>query len=473
MNYTDLDAATTSVDRLPVLDVRTWYVDGVSPHAPAPFDTGLPTTPAEFLSLLPVSGTSCWVRGSSGLVGFDRVLRLRARGARRFDTLSRTWSALAARARVSDEVDHLGSGLIGFSTLAFSAHSTTDSVVDVPRFLLGRRDGRVWLTSITMAEPGAHGAASEGQGASGAECASAAESNAVPPLSRSPLTPVCGARVESGEVGPEDFVRIVGEAATRMRAEQDDPDEPLRKVVLARDEVVQAPEDIDVRAVLGALNAAYPSTWTFDVAGLIGATPELLVGVEDGRVTSRVLAGTYRVQEDPAAELGAARAQLGGAKDTTEHRFAIDSLAASLGAVSADLHVDEQPHLLQLRNVIHLASDAAGTLDARADGSALTAIDVAAAVHPTAAVGGFPKEKALAAIEALEAADRGRYAGPVGWVDGRGNGQFGIALRCGQLEAPDRIRLWAGAGIMPDSDPESELAETEAKLAPMKRALGL
>ena len=135
--------------------------------------------------------------------------------------------------------------------------------------------------------------------------------------------------------------------------------------------------------------------------------------------------------------------------------------------------MDPEPHLLQLANVIHLASDAHGRLRTRPDGTRVSPFEVARAVHPTAAVGGTPRDRAMDLISRFEEMDRGRYAGPVGWVDGYGNGQFGIALRCGQLEDRNRIRLFAGAGIMPDSDPATEVAETNAKLAPMRRALGL
>lgn len=469
----------------PGFAVRSWFIDGVSPQAPRPFVQGLPASPQEFLAQLPPSGFSCWVRGTAGLVGIGRALRLRAAGPDRFDALSAAWQEIAAAAEVDNEVGLPGSGLIGFAALAFSAHSATASVIDIPRFVMGRRDGRVWLTAVTT--PG------DPEDAGGLA------------LSHTPLAPPRAPRTRPGHVTPEDYVEIVARAVERLRAEAGTgagaeagaagapgtpagagtstgggtsagtgpaAGEPLGKVVLARDEVVETDEEIDVRAVLGRLNSAYPTCWTFDVAGLVGATPELLIGVTDGQVTSRVLAGTYQVQGDPAEEIAAARAQLGSAKDSSEHAFAIDSLAASLSTVSEDLHVDAEPHLLQLATVIHLASDAHGTLR-RGDHGCPTALEVARAVHPTAAVGGFPKDRALKVIEELEGADRGRFAGPVGWIDERGNGQFGIALRCGQLEAPNRIRLFAGAGIMPDSDPASELAETEAKLAPMKRALGV
>ena len=436
-----------------MLTVRSRFVDGLTPDAPAPFAGRLPTRSIDFLSQLPASGFSCWVRGRSGLVGIGRRLRLRASGADRFDDLAQQWDALVAAALLDDRVELLGSGLVGFSAIAFSSDSAWESVIDVPEYLLGRRDGRVWLTHVC--------------GEDGDE----SDAGSVPGLQLSP-TPLRQQRVitrEPGAVSPEKYQRIVARASARLRS----PEAGERKIVLARDEIVTTEDEIDVRTLLGRLNAEFPSTWAFNVAGLVGATPELLIGVEDGAVHSRVLAGTYRVQEDPQQELAQARAHLGGRKDSVEHSYAIDSLASTLGPVTEELRVDPEPHLLQLANVIHLASDAHGRLRSRADGSRVSPFEVARAVHPTAAVGGTPRDRAMELISDFEEMDRGRYAGPVGWVDGYGNGHFGIALRCGQLEDRNRIRLFAGAGIMPDSDPESELRETDAKFAPMRRALGV
>ena len=439
----------------PRLRVRTRFVDDVDPGPGFPFESGLPTTVEQTLELLPTDGFSCWVRDTSGLIGFGRTLRIRARGRQRFTELSDAWKAITEAAQIENEVDLLGSGLMCFATVAYSGESEVDSIIHVPEFVLGRRGGRVWLTSISTAE--------------------------VPPLppvlQAEPLQRVQSARAEAGHLGPEKWARLVEQVAgmltpidTSAEVDAFAEDPTLRKIVLARDEVVTTDDDIDVRAVLGALNRSYPSCWTFDIAGLIGSTPELLIGVENGRVTSRVLAGTYRVEKDPMEEMPAARRLLSAHKDSTEHAFAIASLQRSLGSVAEDVTVDERPHLLPLANVIHSASDAQANLSPE---SGLTALDVAAAVHPTAAVGGYPQASAVAHVDELEPLDRGRYSGPVGWMDGRGNGQFGIALRCGQLEDRNRIRLYAGAGIMPDSDPDTEVAETDAKLKPMRRALGL
>lgn len=439
----------------PQLRVRSRFVDDVDPGPGFPFESGLPTTVEQTLELLPTSAFTCWVRDTSGLIGLGRTLRIRACGADRFESLSAAWKTITEAAIVEDEVDMLGSGLMCFSAVAYSQDSTVDSIIHIPEFVLGRRGGRVWLTSITTPD----------------------STPTLPVLHAEPLRRVTSARASDGELDAADWQQLVAAVSAMLTpigtpeevdAFSDDP--TLRKIVLARDEVVTTKDDIDVRSVLGALNRSYPSCWTFNVAGLIGSTPELLIGVENSRVTSRVLAGTYRVEEDPTAEMPAARKLLSAHKDSTEHAFAIASLQASLGSVAADVTVDQRPHLLPLANVIHSASDAQATLS---PGSGLNALDIAAAVHPTAAVGGYPQASAVACVDELEPLDRGRYSGPVGWMDGRGNGQFGIALRCGQLEDRNRIRLFAGAGIMPDSDPAVEVAETNAKFAPMRRALGL
>ncbi|AZL05089.1 isochorismate synthase [Brevibacterium aurantiacum] len=439
----------------PRLHVSSRFVDDVEPGPGFPFESGLPTSVEETLELLPTSAFSCWVRDTSGLIGFGRTLRIRARGRDRFTELSKAWKAITDAASIEDEVDLLGSGLMCFATVAYSGESEVDSLIHVPEFVLGRRGGRVWMTSIIT------------EGAT-----------PVPPVLKSePLRRVTSATSSPGDLDSSSWADLVAKVSQMLTPVGDsaevDPfteDSTLRKIVLARDELVTSDDDIDVRSVLGELNRSYPSCWTFDVAGLIGSTPELLIGVENARVTSRVLAGTYRVENDPTSEMPAARKLLSAHKDSTEHAFAIASLQRSLSSVADDVSVDERPHLLPLANVIHSASDASAHLP---EDSCLNALDIAAAVHPTAAVGGYPQASAIAHVDELEPLDRGRYSGPVGWMDDRGNGQFGIALRCGQLEDRNRIRLFAGAGIMPDSDPLAEVAETEAKFAPMRRALGL
>ncbi|MDQ6739500.1 MAG: chorismate-binding protein, partial [Actinomycetota bacterium] len=187
----------------------------------------------------------------------------------------------------------------------------------------------------------------------------------------------------------------------------------------------------------------------------------------------RVLAGTLDREGAPEDGEGFAREVLAGSvKQRQEHDFAVHSLTRQLAPFAVDLSVPPEPFILELPNVWHLASDVEAVL-ADADGHLPTSLALVEALHPTAAVCGTPRSKAGALILELEQLDRGPYAGPVGWLDGAGNGEWGIALRGAVLEDPTTVRLYAGAGIVAASDPAAELAETWAKFRPMLQALGL
>ena len=303
----------------------------------------------------------------------------------------------------------------------------------VPRVVLGRRDGQSWLTVVGDA------------------------STTLPPVS----VPPAPAEVtwEQGTLTPEEWQAAVSEVISRISRGE------LDKVVLARDVIATVDEGFDARYLLQQLAAAYPECWTFGVAGLYGATPELLVRRTGDVVMSRVLAGTVKRRGDESVDASLAAALLGSGKDLEEHEYAVHSVAKALAAHCTDLDVPSRPHVLRLPNVQHLATDVTGEL---ADGAPVLAL--AAALHPTAAVCGTPTERAFATIRELEGMDRGRYAGPVGWFDSRGDGEFGIALRCAQVDG-QQLRLFAGCGIVAGSDPEAELAESRAKLLPVREAL--
>ena len=239
----------------------------------------------------------------------------------------------------------------------------------------------------------------------------------------------------------------------------------LRKVVLARDVFGRADRPIDTRAVLARLSARYPDCYTFSCAGLVGATPELLIRRDGDEVRSLVLAGTMPRGDTDEEDARLAAALLASAKEAEEHFYAADSVRQVLAPLCDELEVPAGPELLTLPNVHHLGTRVVGRL--AADRSALA---LAAALHPTAAVGGDPPEVAVDLIRELENMDRGRYAGPVGWMDAHGNGEWGIALRCAQLDGRT-ARLIAGCGIVAGSDPAAELAETLSKFRPMRTAL--
>lgn len=238
----------------------------------------------------------------------------------------------------------------------------------------------------------------------------------------------------------------------------------LHKVVLARDRLVWSKQPFDALALAGRLARRFPHCFTFVHDGLVGATPELLVRKEGRAITSVVLAGTARRGADAADDSAAGQALLTSAKEQAEHHFAVESVREVFSGVCGALQVDPEPRLLQLDNVQHLATTVRGAL-----AEPLSILEFAGRLHPTAAVCGTPRDGALAAIRELEQMDRGRYAGAVGWVNATGDGELGIALRCAQVDG-GRARMFAGAGVVAGSLPESELEETRLKLLAMQSA---
>jgi menaquinone-specific isochorismate synthase len=240
----------------------------------------------------------------------------------------------------------------------------------------------------------------------------------------------------------------------------------LDKVVLARAIDVTAKSGLDARAIASRLAARFPACFTYLCDGLVGASPELLIRRLGRHAESLVLAGTVRRGASPDEDAELEHSLLDSAKDASEHRMAADSVREVLSQVASDVVSDQRPQLLRLANLSHLATH----VDAWLPDPAPSALALAALLHPSAAVGGTPRVEALEMIRRLETAPRGRYAAPVGWVDANGDGEFAIALRCAQLTG-NVARLWAGAGIVADSDPDSEVAETSVKFDAVLSAL--
>lgn len=397
--------------------------------------------PGDLLKRLPSDEPTAWIRHGDGLIGWGVAAALEVRGHERFSRAQRWWSTLVANASIDDRVAMAGTGPVAFASFAFDPDAGT-SLVTVPAVIVGRRNGQSWMTTITH----------EGQQGPGV-------GQQVPPASV-PDSPD-SVTWANGSRAPEDWTGAVAEAVHRIRAGE------LDKVVLARDVIGTVEGTLDVRYMLQRLALDYPTCWTFSVGGLAGATPELLVRRTGDLVMSRVLAGTVRRKGEQSADESLARALMTSDKDTEEHEYAVHSVAKALAAHCTDLEVPDRPHVLELANVQHLATDVTGRL---ADSA--TVLALAASLHPTAAVCGTPTERALGLIRSLEGMDRGRYAGPVGWFDSHGDGEFGIALRCAEVdEAAGTVRAFAGCGIVAGSVPSDELAESAAKLLPVRRAL--
>jgi menaquinone-specific isochorismate synthase len=387
--------------------------------------------PGDLLTWLPAGEAFAFLRGGDGIVGWGEAARLTDPTPGEVDALL---GAITAR----DDVGLPGCGAVAVASLGFDP-PTDSSVVVVPKVVLGRRDGRSWLTLVNP--PGAV---------------------EVPALVRRPVAAASAppAAVSATIPSESQWGAAVAQAVVALRAGD------LDKVVLARAIEVTAETDLDARAVAARLATRFPACFTFLCDGLVGASPELLIRRIGRHAESLVLAGTVRRGASAEEDAELERELLASAKNAIEHRWAAESVRDVLASVAADLVSDPRPQLLRLANLSHLATHVEAWLPV----SAPSALALALLLHPSAAVGGAPRADALAMIRQLEAAPRGRYAAPVGWVDANGDGEFAIALRCAQLSG-NVARLWAGAGIVADSDPDSEIAETTVKFDAVLSAL--
>ncbi len=397
--------------------------------------------PGDLLARLAGASDVAWIRRGDGMVGLGVAARAEVDS---IEVGDRWWADLAGRiAHTSELPDAWGVGPVAFGSFAFDpGHTAARSVLVVPSVVVGRRGGRSWLTTVGVSDAPA----------------------ALPPVA--PPAPAPG-RVDLAP-GPLDAAGYAAEVA-RLVAAINAPDGELAKVVLARAVRATAERPVLARWLAARLASDYPSCWTYHVEGLVGASPEMLIRAEGGLATSRVLAGTIR-RSDPSQDEALAEALSGSGKDLEEHELAVESVAEALRPFCSGMNVPDAPFVLQLPNVMHLASDVTGVMT-----RAVSSLTLAGRLHPSAAVCGTPTDAALAAIAEHERLDRGRYAGPVGWIDTRGDGEWAIALRCGRIDPDDprSITLFAGCGIVGRSRPTAEVAETEAKLAPMLDALGV
>lgn len=399
-----------------------------------------------------------WARRGEGTVGFGEVARFEAAGPQRFTLARAWWAAVSESAQVDNPLEHPGTGLIAFGAFAFSYSSTYASKLVVPRIVVGRNEECSWIT-YTVAD------------ADAPLSIEAAESELAQLLEEySPEHELTHGtdQLVAGQISEADYMESVRKGVSVIESGA------ITKLVLARDAVAELASPIAVAQVLRQLALRYIDCWTYSVDGLIGATPEMLVRVRGDIAEARVLAGTLDRATAPLGDGDYARRMLlEDEKQRHEHRLAIDSLTEQLGPLASGMDAPDEPFVLQLPNVWHLASDVRATLSANADGSVPGVLDLAEIFHPTAAVCGTPTKEAGRILRDLEGMDRGPYAGPVGWIDTRGNGELGIALRGGVVESPTSVRLYAGCGIVAASDPTEELAESWAKMRPMREALGL
>ncbi len=401
--------------------------------------------PGPLLDRVPARQGVAWVTGRDGLVGAGVAMRVDAPpGPDRVTVAADRFEAFAAGLEVDDGVRAPGTGPVAFGSFTFADHAV-GSVLLVPEVVVGRRGTSAWVTRIGPRDQ--------------VEAAFAADP--LPPPSHPEHDAEADRPRHAGASVPDvRWLEAVAAAVDHIDAGE------LDKVVLARDVAVWAEAPFDVRVLARRLHARFPGCATFTVDGLVGASPELFVELTGRHLTSTSLAGTAPRSEDPAEDERLGRQLLASDKDRREHALLVDEVATQMEARLAAVSHGAEPHLLRLDNLQHLATRFVGEL--REDDGA-SALELADWLHPTPAVGGVPTARALALIDQLEGLDRGRYAGPVGWVDADGDGQWAIALRCAEVHGA-RARLFAGAGIVHGSLPEAELEETRVKLRAMRSA---
>jgi menaquinone-specific isochorismate synthase len=362
-----------------------------------------------------------WLNDGAGFVTSGVAARVRAGDVDR----------VLAGIEVDDAVSRAGTGAIAVSALPFRGAAAGELVI--PASVTGiDADGQAWRTEIGTTSP--------------------FPTNA---------TPVPTWFSVEGRVTRAEWTSQVHAILEAVDAGD------LAKAVLAREVVVHADAPFDTRVVVDRLRATQGGCVVFAADGLVGATPELLVRRQGATVMSRPMAGTISRGATDAGDCAAEAALAASVKDGLEHRLVVDAVVGGLRAGGVEVNTVRGPDVARLATVSHLATTIAGTVEPL---SARSALELALRLHPTPAVGGAPHDLALAMLEDLETFDRGRYAGPVGWVDAHGDGEWAVALRCAELEG-STARLVAGAGVVAGSDPDAEWAETQAKLEPMLRVL--
>jgi salicylate biosynthesis isochorismate synthase/menaquinone-specific isochorismate synthase len=395
-------------------------------------------------------------RDGAALATLGCVVELEASGTQRFDEVAARWRALASTA-LCDGADLRGAGLVATGGFAF-APSGGDSPhwagfapasLHVPQVALAREGEEVRLTvaALAQADDTADGLLARIESRLGE-----LRSRPLPLLDPDPV----GRYQVAASTPPEHYEAAVARAVERIRAGA------LEKVVLAREVQVHAPAAHDAAAVYGVLREGFPSCFCFCAgrgdAAFVAASPELLIRREGLRASTLALAGSTRRSADPAVDDHLGEQLLRSDKDRAEQEIVVRRIERALRPHSLWVAAAEEPVIARMANIQHLATPIRAQL-ARPVG----VVRLAGLLHPTPAVGGEPFEAAEPLIPALEGLDRGWYAGPVGWTDINEDGEFCVALRCALLRGPV-ARCYAGVGVVRDSDPAAELAETEIKL---------
>jgi menaquinone-specific isochorismate synthase len=391
---------------------------------------------APLLDFLPDSDGMLFQQRGHGVVGIGLAATAVFSGPDRFSEAAAWWEQLCTTAKVTDSINRPGTGLAAFAQFTFSDHSAKPSVVAVPEIIIGRDPHGWWITRIGSTDSTPQTAPGSGE-----------------------VTP--SVLWSEGRPSHDEYRQKISSATNAINEGE------LHKVVLAREVVGTAANPISLRHALSRLAEAYPDTHLFSMNGFFGASPETLASVRENTLSMRVLAGSTSRGVDDDSDRARVESLATSQKDLDEHGFAVAGVLEALQEAGLQPIYSDQPHTIKLRNLWHLATDVKAAL-----GNNHSVFETLGQLHPTPAVAGTPVDAALETITQSEPFDRGYFAGPIGWLDGSGNAEFALALRCAELSEDQlTVTAHAGAGVVKDSDPDRELLETELKLRPIIEAL--
>jgi menaquinone-specific isochorismate synthase len=366
-----------------------------------------------------------FVRDGVGFAGVGISARVHANNAR---------TLLSEIDRSPDNVP-IGVGPIMFGSIPFDTSAKADFILPTVTFCK-TREGETWVTVIDDAP--------------------------IPSLEPVAALPIDAHFEIRDGVAVTTYIAAVEAARAAVRNGE------LTKAVIARDVFVNSDGPIDIHAVLLRLRSSFGTSYRYSFDGFVGASPELLVAIHDDEITSHPLAGTTPRTGDPIKDADLAAQLVASTKNQIEHRVVIDMVHDTLLPHCSYLDWEAEPSVVQVANVQHLGTQLVGKLSE----PRIHIVDAALALSPTPALGGFPRDEALQLIARYEGMNRDKYGGAIGWFDSQGNGVFAVAIRCAQFnESRTQARLFAGGGIVADSEPLDELAETRAKLQAMLAAI--
>ena len=385
------------------------------------------------MELLPDQYPFAWVRNGEGLVGWGIHASIKVKGPKRFDDARNWWHQQLDSFEINNEVHGPGTGPVLFTSFSFDENEESELVI--PKVVVGTRNQSTWITWF-------------------------GDEKQPKLLERAVANPIPVIKWREADVS--NWKEKVLTAVSEIQ------EDVLDKVVLAREIIADAESEVDPRSVLRNLAKEYPGTWVYSNNGLVGATPELLIRLSNSMVVSRVLAGTISKTGDDDKDLALAASLARSSKDLEEHEYAVRSVAEALSPFCTSTNVPDSPFVLHLSNVMHLATDVTGAI--KESHKVVDIFSILTKLHPSAAVCGTPTSIAAALIKRIEGINRRRYAGPIGWVDSKGDGEQGIALRCGYINGKE-VHAFAGCGIVAGSDAAKEVSESQAKFLPIINAL--